>query len=339
MAVTVQQNLVGRLRELGPVMLQVHCAAGQEAAAAAGAARAGVAPAGDRAPHIGEPIPVPGGWVLPVDTSGSPPDVAAAIPGLIARHLKEAGVGEADIGLAPEIGDRYDVFSRLSPVAQAWLSGTRDSRIGLRVMPSADPRLADLAAEWIPGEHRDGMTMLALARVAEIPVTPGTIRPVVRGILSAARRATVITSDFSSAVASAAVGAFFGIGLALAAAGADRPSAEVARHMRGQRDLIRAHAQGLAWAGVTAHTDTRYFILGAVSGPRTPPPVPGQAWYQLLSAEQTRALGGPPEGSVPLAGGQVELIIGEPEQWVPGHPDRYAVEDEARRILGISDEG
>jgi hypothetical protein len=33
-------------------------------------------------------------------------------------------------------------------------------------------------------------------------------------------------------------------------------------------------------------------------------------------------------------GGRVEVTIGEPEQWLPGHPDRAAVGNEARRLTG-----
>lgn len=32
-------------------------------------------------------------------------------------------------------------------------------------------------------------------------------------------------------------------------------------------------------------------------------------------------------------GGRIELTIGEPEQWVPGHPGHDAVRQQARRVL------
>lgn len=41
-----------------------------------------------------------------------------------------------------------------------------------------------------------------------------------------------------------------------------------------------------------------------------------------------------PAGATELPGGRVEVTIGEPEQWLPGHPDRAAVGNEARRLTG-----
>jgi hypothetical protein len=61
--------------------------------------------------------------------------------------------------------------------------------------------------------------------------------------------------------------------------------------------------------------------------------VPDALWYQILSAGHLEPLGGPPPGSVDLPDGRVELAIGEPEQWLPGHPDLPAVQAQARELL------
>ena len=57
-------------------------------------------------------------------------------------------------------------------------------------------------------------------------------------------------------------------------------------------------------------------------------------WYTILSAGHLRRLGGPPEGAVELPGGRVELTIGEPEQWLPDHPDSPSVRARAQQALG-----
>jgi hypothetical protein len=62
-------------------------------------------------------------------------------------------------------------------------------------------------------------------------------------------------------------------------------------------------------------------------------PDPSPLWFQILTAEQVRALGGPPPGSVPLPDGRAELTVGEPEEWVPGHPRHEAVRARARELL------
>jgi len=58
-----------------------------------------------------------------------------------------------------------------------------------------------------------------------------------------------------------------------------------------------------------------------------------RAQRRMLSEGHLDRLGGPPEGAHPIGGGRVELTVGEPEQWLPGHPDRVAVVQRARTLL------
>jgi hypothetical protein len=61
--------------------------------------------------------------------------------------------------------------------------------------------------------------------------------------------------------------------------------------------------------------------------------VPEAMWYQILSPGHLDRLGGAPPGAVPLRDGRVELTVGEPEQWLPGHPDAAAIRRHARDLL------
>jgi hypothetical protein len=56
-------------------------------------------------------------------------------------------------------------------------------------------------------------------------------------------------------------------------------------------------------------------------------------WYQVLSEEQLRRVGGPPPGAARLPGGRHEPTVGEPSQWMPGSPDRAIVEEQVSRLL------
>jgi hypothetical protein len=56
-------------------------------------------------------------------------------------------------------------------------------------------------------------------------------------------------------------------------------------------------------------------------------------WYQMLSRGHVERLGGPPPGAVALGADRFELTIGEPNQWLPGHPDRDALQDHGRALL------
>jgi hypothetical protein len=61
--------------------------------------------------------------------------------------------------------------------------------------------------------------------------------------------------------------------------------------------------------------------------------VPDAMWYQLLSAGHLARLGGPPPNAVEVAPHRFELTIGEPQQWLPNHPDRDAVRAHGRELL------
>jgi len=62
--------------------------------------------------------------------------------------------------------------------------------------------------------------------------------------------------------------------------------------------------------------------------------VPDVMWYTMLSSGHLQRLGGPPDGAVELPGGRVELTIGDPEQWIPGHPDLVTVRARGASLLG-----
>jgi hypothetical protein len=101
-------------------------------------------------------------------------------------------------------------------------------------------------------------------------------------------------------------------------------AADLGEFLRDQRETIRASAGQpfLVWAGAMALPRTWYLTMAG-----EPPDEirNGPMWYQLLSKDRLHRLGGPPPGAVLLPGGRVELTIGEPEQWLPGHPEHAVV--------------
>jgi hypothetical protein len=333
-AITVAEGLPARIHSGVPVTLWVLSTEDPvRLDAALRAAANDIAALGEgqyRYPEVTDPIAIPGGYAVVMDLTTMPGDLAVTVTDLMVARLSETGAAAAQISGAPEAGDRYSAISSFAPVAQAWLRGVRDRNVGKGVSRRLDTRLVDVAIDWLRQEYRDDMERIALAVAAEVPFDWESAATAARGILGPLSGTTLFVTDFSSAIASAVLGAFSGTGLSLMAAGADWPAAEIVHHMRGQRDLIRAHATALTWAGVTAQTDNRYLLSGYVS---MPAPVPGPLWYQLLADQHVAELGGPPEGAVELPGGRTELTVGEPEQWVPGHPDRDAVMGRARRLI------
>jgi hypothetical protein len=165
----------------------------------------------------------------------------------------------------------------------------------------------------------------------EVPLTWGEHRPIVDSILNSSGRIIVLSTDFTTAGAGINFGLFYNYGLAFGAGGMDWSAAELALRMRHQRELIREHVGKLAWAGVTIDPEDIFFLTPRQR--RYDAAEPSPMWYQVLSPAQLRRLGGAPSGSVELEHGRIELTVGEPEQWTPGHPDRDAVFNHARTLL------
>jgi hypothetical protein len=336
-------------------------AAGADIAALDGGWRSavGLRPGDRNGPkYVSAPVPAPGGQLMLLDAGSTPADLLATVPDLITARLREAGVPDATMVLPPRIGDRYGVARSFRPAARATLRGPLVAPLG--AAPSRPPAwLRDIAGEWLrPAADRGGAELLGVVISAEVPLSWDMVDPVTSGVLgSGTAPAVVLVSDFASSVAAFAVGGGFA-GLAPEAsltaaaanlpgvevtAAAGRPAAQVTAAMREQRETVRAHAGELTWAGVTAVPDARDLLSPHVDDRAHAgrPPVdllsdllvPDAMWHQVLSAGHLRRLGGPPDGAVALPGGRVELTVGEPEQWLPGHPDGPAVRACGRRSL------
>ena len=67
---------------------------------------------------------IPDGQLLMIDFASTPPRLCREAPRILAGHLEEAGVQNAEIGLAPTIGAaRLKAIKSYSPVARALLLG------------------------------------------------------------------------------------------------------------------------------------------------------------------------------------------------------------------------
>ena len=339
MAVTIRADVPGMLRSGAGRPAMLHVAAADpgrvtEAVRAALPEISGLAPADAPAVLMG-PFRLPDGCLLLADFEAvTPPDARARIPGILARHLDLDGITEAVIGTASQVGSRYDVPGSFTPVARAWLAGPGLSR-GSGVFPVLEPALADAGTRWLSGLLSPGAELRAILAGMDVPVALDALEAVLAGARRGGTYAmTAVATDFSSFAATVVFGEFLATGISLSAAGANWTAAEVAAQMRAQREIIRASAadESLAWAGVTAQPGGR-FVFTANPAARDYRMI-GPVWYQVLAPDQLQRMGQRPAGAAELPGGRVEVTIGEPEQWLPGHPDRTAVAQEARRITG-----
>lgn len=317
MPVTIAPALLRLLRSQETVVMLVRSPEPERPAASLAAAAARF-----DAPVFG-PDAVPGGWLLMVDFGDGAPAARRNALERFAAGLEFDG----EIVPPPEIGDRYLALDEFPVMARAMLRSP-GQRIGMP--PTAE--VVTVALDWLHARQRPGDELLGVIVSTESRLSWASVRPMLDIVLRGNAGASVLTTDFAAAAAAVCFPSSHISGPTLTAAGAGWGAAEVADRMREQRDHIRRHAGVLGWAGVTAQV-TRRGSVWLSDNTRYEAAQPRPLWYQVLTAEQVRQLGGPPEGAAELPDGRAELTIGEPEQWVPGHRDHRKVDRLARRVL------
>jgi hypothetical protein len=306
----------------------------------------------ERPAFVSQPVPLPGAQLLQVDFGSLPNEPVLSVPRLLARELQDGGVRDAVVAVARH--GRLAIVEGFGPAARAYLRGPL-SALSPEAPPAPPLALLDVAVEWLNVQRRPGDELSGFVIGVETPLIPASIRSVATAILSTpppAAGVTLVASDFASQLAAGSVNGSYHNAVpvaSLTAAGRQWTAAELAEGMRRLRELIRTHADALVWAGIDTEVDTRRTLYarweqrasaGQVAMPRRPDVehladvlVPDAMWYQILSAGHLDRLGGRPVGAAPLTAGTVELTIGEPEQWTPGHPDGDAVRARGRELL------
>jgi hypothetical protein len=283
--------------------------------------------------YVHGPVPVPDGLLLSMDYHYTPPELSQQTPGLLIGRLNAAGIPDAQITLAPRLSDDCFIALRsFSPVVRASIRADAEpySPPHFGDLPSA-AILTGLAAAWLRGQQLPGMQLLAVAAGStEVPLAWENFGPVVGQMLTVDLSTRVIVSDFAGRAATACLGSFGKTGISLAAAARGWSTGQVAAQMRALREVIRPVVGEVAWAGVTTYASTERAEDVLVEQDEIHL---GLTWYQMLSPAQLQRMGGPPPQAVELAAGRFELTIGEPEQWIPGHPGHDAIRAHARSIL------
>jgi hypothetical protein len=336
LAISVQDDLLRLLRDQMTVEVQVRSPVsparlGSAVAAAVTEIRQISWPIGgtDRDwIEVNDPIPVLGGYLVMADLGNTPAEIGETIPVILARHLDRAGIGEAEIGLPAQLGSRSEIIASFRPAARAWLRLPEPATLEEHRRLAAD--FVGPAADWLRGQEHPGMQLSTQVISSEVAVTWATLPSVISDMLTVEDSVSVLLSDFTTAAAAAILGGLFGTVLTLGAAGRSWPAAEVAARMRSQRDLLRDYAAGAEWSGVTAEGEGEGILFAEWYDPDEPPQ---PMWYQILPPARLSQLGGAPPGAVELPGGRAELTVGEPEQWVPGHPDRDTIQVQAAELL------
>jgi hypothetical protein len=336
MSITVSEHLLGQLHAgAGMLLVQVRSEDPHDRLTPAVRSAAADIARVDDVKYVSEVFLLPDGPMVMIDPGQA---VLSDLPGILTGRLTEAGVGTSEVTSPAVIGDRYMTIQSFAPAARAYLRAPLGTPIGFAPR-QAPVGLLDIVTEWTRAHHTDE-EVLGVFVSAETVLTWDAVHGLGGAALSSGAAVALVASDFSSAVASGAVVNNFRGAVPEATLTA---APGTAGHMREQQAVLRNHASELAWAGVTAEVDARDLLSPQWhEREMTNRPevdrlsdilVPDAMWYQILSEGHIQRLGGAPPGSAELAGGRVELTIGEPEQWLAGHPDRPAVQAEARRLL------
>lgn len=333
MAITVHPRLLEQLlEEESLLLLQVRSEEDPDLLARALTAAAGDIGALDEGEQAPVPIPTPEGPMLLLDLADTPVEDLPAIPELVVLRLTEAGARTAEVRVPPERIHELEAVEGWAPAARCWLRGRG---------PTA--ALLDAGRAWLGERAPADAPWFQWSSGAMFPVTARQAGPAADSLLRAGYEATLLVSDFRAGGRALSVLAPSFGGPAQAALGAAGAGIEAPAEMYRARELVRARAGELCWAGVGVEPDARD-LLGVTwndrTGARRQDPrlvsdqlVPDGLWYQLLTAGHLARLGGAPPGAVELAPGVVELTVGEAAQWLPGHPQRDRVRARSRELL------
>jgi len=298
-------------------------------------------------PVISSPVMAPGGPLLRVARLDVGDDTLATVPDLLAKRLLEAGVADALIRV---------------PAPGGVLDGLDDcpNAVVLRLFPAPagasgriPPGWIDIACEWVLGDLAPGdLVPLRLLSVEfEVPVAdaPATLHQASR----ARAWCDVVNGNLGERLRTASV-TFGGTPhVALAAGGPACDSAALLARFDLLCEVARDLAPELTYACVDVETTFEGIGLGLgpdgwralggaspnlVAGRLADTLVPDAYPYQILGpGHLQRYVPGadpttPPIGE-PLPGHRLEVMIGEPADWLPIYDARDVVHAEGIELL------
>jgi len=302
---------------------------------------------GNERPVLSNPVLAPRGPLLRVARLGADRDGLASIPALVCKHLDEMGAGEALVSspLPDAALERLDscpnaVVLRLFP-APAGAEG---------VLPAA---WIDIACEWALGDLAPTDTVRARLLGAGFRVPVADAPSVVHQASLARAWCDVVNGDVDDRVRTASITFGRAPHVALAAGGPACDSSALLARFELLCDVARELVDDLAYACVDFEetfesvglglTDAAWLEEGGaspnlVAGELVDVLVPDAFPFQVLGKGHLARLD--PEGAVdepplgePLGDGKVEVLLGEPGDWLPIFDERADAKADGWEVL------
>lgn len=298
-------------------------------------------------PIVSAPVVAPGGPALRVVGLDVDEDALLTVLDLAVKRLHDAGVGRAVVDV-PEPGGALDGLDRCP------------NAVVLRVFPqpagaagALPARWIDLAAEWVLGDSvpTERVPVRVLGLESELPVSDA---PAVLHQAAGGRAwCDLVHGALDDRVRTASLTFGTTPHLALAAGGPACDRAALLARYELLAELARGLAPEVAYACIDFEETFEQIGLGfgpdgwAAAGGASPNLVAGRLAdllvpdvfpYQVLGpAHLERFVPGadpqdPPIGR-PLAGGRIEVTVGDPEQWLPLLEEREDAHASGLRLL------
>lgn len=318
------------------------------AMAALGTVRSDIAAlAGSREVSISEPVMAPRGPLLRVARLDVDEDVVLTVPDLVTKRLLDAGVTDAVIEV-PEPGGSLDALDDCPNAVVLRLFPPPAGRAG--TIPAS---WIDIACEWVLGDLAPGDTVPMRLLAVEFAVPVSDAPAIVHQASQARAWCDVVNGNLADRVRTASV-TFGGTPhVALAAGGPACDSSALLARFDLLCEVARELAPEVAYACVDVETTFEGVGLGLGSdgwraqGGASPNLVAGQLVdtyvpdafpYQIIGPGHLERfvpgadIAAPPIGD-PLPGDRIEVVVGEPADWLPIYDARDDVQAEGLSLL------
>lgn len=297
---------------------------------------------------VSNPVLAPGGPLLRIARLDAPDDALRSIPGLVVARLEEAGITDALVEV-PEPGGELDRLDTCPNAVVLRLFAEPGGDSG--VLPAG---WIDLACEWVLGDlgPTDTVPLRLLGVEFEVPVADAPA--VLHHASRAAAWCDVVNGDLDERVRTASITFGHAPHVALAAGGPACDRAAMLARFDLLCELARELAASLTYACVDLEATFEGIGLGfggggwRDQGGASPNLVAGQLGdilvpdvfpYQILGkghltrfAPEATDPAHPPIGE-PLSEGRVEVMIGDPADWLPAYDTREQVQADGFSLL------
>jgi hypothetical protein len=292
--------------------------------------------------YVSDVVPSPSGPFLYIDAGDLPDRLLRTIPDIIVARLEEVGMTDARVE-SPPFGGPLDDLSELGPGVSLHLilPPVRERVDGAAVMPDAWLEEADA---WI--RSRNSARVWLDVRSVQVELEAHSLRGLLDEFRSSRQGCLAVAGYPGGRPVGSNVEHQLNPALTLGTGGPDISDAGLREALERLKDIARRHASEIGYAFITIESD----LFALVNGHPRPDWSAGFAgwdvvWqtcdrtaldafcWQILGPRHLERLRTLPAAGSRLTDGRIELVIGEPTDWMAAGQKRAEAVAEGRRLL------